>query len=192
MSAATIAENGYACKPQMVCNVKYAFAMVERRKAVNLPRDIRGTLARNLEVLMGVKEAWSSQPKIAHLSGMAQSSVGRILRAEVYATLENLEGLARAFRCQPWQLLLPTIRVDSKGVIEDHRDPIAAQTLERFDAALQHLASLQHEMLGMNLPSGHPERSAINMPTTERESKQEGQHEKEDRPAKNARKRSGA
>lgn len=125
----------------------YGTGMVQRRKPVNLPNDSRGVLARNVEALMNSREDRNSQPKVAERAGMAQSTVGRILRAEVWATLENIDGLAKAFRVQPWQLLTPNLDPQSMPQLltsvtpqERFRDDV----LDVFRQVLEGVAERQH------------------------------------------------
>lgn len=81
--------------------------MAKRRKNVDLPNNVRGVLARNLEVIMAKVPALGSQPKIAGKGKLAPSSVGRAFRAEVAVNIDSLEGLAEAANLEPWQMLVP-------------------------------------------------------------------------------------
>ena len=58
---------------------------------------LRIALAQNIAALMEKTPALDTQVKLAKRSGIAQSSVGRILRGEVAATLDNIEAIAKAF-----------------------------------------------------------------------------------------------
>jgi transcriptional regulator with XRE-family HTH domain len=58
---------------------------------------LRLALAKNIASLMQKTPALDTQVKLAKRSGIAQSSVGRILRGEVAATLDNIESIATAF-----------------------------------------------------------------------------------------------
>lgn len=69
----------------------------------------RENLARNLRVLMDMTPDLSSQPKIAKRSGVSQSTVGRLIRGDVRCKLDSLDGVARAFGLQAWQLLVPEL-----------------------------------------------------------------------------------
>lgn len=89
--------------------------MAKRRKVVDLPENLRGTLARNLETILTKVPALNSQPKIAAKGKLGQSSVGRVFRAEVAVNIDNVEGLAKAANLQPWQLLVPDL--------DPHRPP---------------------------------------------------------------------
>ncbi|KWA11609.1 helix-turn-helix domain-containing protein [Burkholderia territorii] len=67
--------------------------------------DIRQTLAKRLQDLMAATPHLDTQVKVAGRAKIAQSTVGRILRAEVYAQLAQVESLAEAFRVSPASLL---------------------------------------------------------------------------------------
>ncbi|CAN0626442.1 XRE family transcriptional regulator [Burkholderia multivorans] len=67
--------------------------------------DIRQVLANRLQSLMAVTPHLDTQMKVATRAQIAQSTVGRILRAEVYAQLAQVESLAEAFRVSPAFLL---------------------------------------------------------------------------------------
>jgi transcriptional regulator with XRE-family HTH domain len=58
---------------------------------------LRLTLADNIAALMEKTPALDTQVKLARRSGIAQSSVGRILRGDVSATIDNIEAIATAF-----------------------------------------------------------------------------------------------
>lgn len=83
--------------------------MAKRRKKVDLPDNLRGVLATNLETILTKVVALNSQPKIAAKGKIGQSSVGRVFRAEVAVNLDNVEALAKAANVAPWQLLVPDL-----------------------------------------------------------------------------------
>lgn len=66
---------------------------------------LRAALARQLATLMRDRVDLDTQQKVARRAGLAQSTVGRILRAEVSATLDNVEALAIAFGVTPGVLM---------------------------------------------------------------------------------------
>jgi transcriptional regulator with XRE-family HTH domain len=73
-----------------------------------VPHDINKTVAQNLRRL---REAAGgpSQAEIASKAGCDQTSVGRVMRAEMSPTADMLAGLAKAFGVAPWQLLVPDL-----------------------------------------------------------------------------------
>lgn len=68
---------------------------------------LRLVLAEKLRYLMETTPL-TSQRKVGDASGVAQSTVGRILAGDVSATLDNVEAIANAFRVSPVNLLSPT------------------------------------------------------------------------------------
>src|ERR1700744_2414691 len=68
-------------------------------------QDTKAILARNLRHLMNVTPALDTQVKVAARASIAQSTVGRLLRGEVYAQLSQVEALAEAFRVEVAALL---------------------------------------------------------------------------------------
>lgn len=68
--------------------------------------NLRTVLARRLRELMDETPALDTQMKIAARSGIAQSTVGRILRGDVAVTLDNVEALAVSFGRDPADLLI--------------------------------------------------------------------------------------
>ncbi|WP_197422918.1 helix-turn-helix domain-containing protein [Burkholderia sp. ABCPW 14] len=67
--------------------------------------DIRQVLAQRLQSLMALDPSLDTQVKVAARAKIAQSTVGRILRAEVYAQLAQVQSLAEAFRVSTASLL---------------------------------------------------------------------------------------
>lgn len=82
--------------------------MARGRKKVELPGNLRGVLAKNVQTVMEKVPALGSQPKLA-TKGIGQTTVGRIARAETAVNLDNLEELAAKIKVQPWQLLVPNL-----------------------------------------------------------------------------------
>lgn len=77
------------------------------------PRDI---LAANLNDLIAATEKYRSPKALVTASGVSNGTIGRIRNADVATTLDQLEGLARAFEREAWELLLPP----------EHRDALRA------------------------------------------------------------------
>lgn len=65
-------------------------------------------LADNVARAMEADPDIETQTKLAGRSGGAfgQQHVGRILKGELSVGLDVLEGLAKAIRCEPWELLV--------------------------------------------------------------------------------------
>lgn len=68
---------------------------------------LRRILASRMRELMH-STPLNSQVKVGALSGVAQSTIGRLLRGDVAATLDNVESIARAFEVSPVTLLADT------------------------------------------------------------------------------------
>lgn len=62
-------------------------------------------LAANLRRLMDSSDMLDTQVKVAARAGIAQSTVGRLLRGEVHAQLDQVEAIANAFRVTVGELL---------------------------------------------------------------------------------------
>lgn len=63
---------------------------------------------------MAANESINSQPKLAAKAGIGKSTVFYVLQGENDATIGTVAALARAFGCQPWELL-----VDPDNPLED-------------------------------------------------------------------------
>ena len=70
-----------------------------------MPRSLRKVLASVLQGRMDASIDLSTQATLSERAKVAQSHVSRILRGESAATVDMLEALAAALRCQPWELL---------------------------------------------------------------------------------------
>src|SRR5258708_6716274 len=67
---------------------------------------IRKQLSDNLKIWMRDRPDLDTQMKIAHASGVGQTTIGRIINCTVSATVDSLESIAAAFGRQPGELLL--------------------------------------------------------------------------------------
>ena len=88
------------CKPHMYTGLVQNAWMVEKQA--------RQTLARNVADRMHRDPNLDTQEKLAARAKVAQPHISRILRGRSAATIDVLAGLARAFGCQPWELLVDT------------------------------------------------------------------------------------
>lgn len=68
---------------------------------------IEQVLANNLKFLMAANPDVSTQPKLEARSGVGQSTIGRILRADGEAKIGTVKELARVFKLKPGDLLDP-------------------------------------------------------------------------------------
>lgn len=68
---------------------------------------IEEILSRNLDALMSAHEELNSQQKLSRKTGVGQTSVGRMRRADGSATIDNVHSVARAFGLTAYELLDP-------------------------------------------------------------------------------------
>ncbi|CAB4145114.1 HTH_XRE domain containing protein [uncultured Caudovirales phage] len=87
---------GNLCQPQ---SVKYL--------SNNLNMELKQILAVNLHALMRRQKL--TQMGLKAKSGIAQATIGRVLRKETAADLDTLQALAKATGVSPWQLLIPNL-----------------------------------------------------------------------------------
>jgi len=95
--------NGLSCQPQ---SVRFSVQNWGVDKQPPKPRDM---LAQNLTALMAGKIDKESQSALKRRSGVAQSTIGRILKGQVNYRIETVAALAKAFNLEPWQLLVPNL-----------------------------------------------------------------------------------
>jgi len=72
-------------------------------------------LAINLRALMNKNE--HTEGYVHRKTGIAQSTVGRILKCESSATLESIDSLAKLYGLLPWQLLVTDLDVSNLSVL---------------------------------------------------------------------------
>jgi len=66
----------------------------------------RKVLAQNLNALLNSRIGPSNQSELKRKSGVAQSTIGRVIRGEVSATVDTLGQIAKCYGLEPWQLLV--------------------------------------------------------------------------------------
>lgn len=78
---------------------------------------IEQVLANNLKFLMASSPDVSTQPKLEERSGVGQTTIGRVLRAETEAKIGTVKELARVFKLSPGDLLDPRLidRISGKN-----------------------------------------------------------------------------
>jgi SOS-response transcriptional repressor LexA len=81
-------------------------------------RNLDKLIALNIKHLMDAAPNLRSQPKLAAKSGVGQTTIGRILRAEVSPTTESLAGIADAFNISVQQLMNPELTVAEGDIRE--------------------------------------------------------------------------
>jgi transcriptional regulator with XRE-family HTH domain len=70
--------------------------------------ELRQILARNLRQAMQNDPNIDTQEKLAARSGLSQSHISRLLLCEAASTTDALAALAKAAKCQPFELLTDT------------------------------------------------------------------------------------
>lgn len=67
-----------------------------------------------------------SQKLLFKSTGVTTSTIGRIRRAEVAATLDNIEALAKAFKVTPSDMLDPSLpaSLDARGPLEARAEAV--------------------------------------------------------------------
>lgn len=84
---------------------KAALPEVVRPKKTSVSPAIRKHVAANLKRWMAADPNLDTQVKIAAASGVAQTTVSRILKGDTPATADILDAIAKAFRRDPGDLL---------------------------------------------------------------------------------------
>ena len=78
-------------------------------------------LAKNLRKFMDKNK--HSEQYVHKKTGIAQSTVGRILRVESSATLDSLESIASLYGLQAWQLLVADIDPSNPPLLRNMSEP---------------------------------------------------------------------
>lgn len=97
-------------------------------------------LAANLAALRDADAVLTSQGKIGDRAGINQRTVGRIINMEHEPTVGQLTKLARAFRLQPWQLLVPGLQPTNP--------PMLASESEALRELLSNIGSTKEALEG--------------------------------------------
>jgi|GEM_PF-5715651 len=82
------------------------------RKVHKIPRlykviPLRITIAENVRTLMAYTPALETQEKLSKKTGIGQATLSRTLNAATWPNAKLIEKVAKAFRVEPWQLLVP-------------------------------------------------------------------------------------
>lgn len=91
---------------------------------------------------MTLKTGPTSQLALAKKSGIAQATIGRILRGETSATIETLSDLAKAYGLQGWQLMVAGMDPNNPPVLQAVSKE-ERQLYERLKAAVEEVAKLK-------------------------------------------------
>lgn len=90
----------------------------------------RAVLRQNLRALMALSQDLKSQSALHKKTGVAQSTIGRILSEHgENAGIETIERLAKAFELQGWQLLVAGMDPRNPPVLQ----PLSPQERQLYD-----------------------------------------------------------
>jgi hypothetical protein len=95
------------------------------------PRDV---LAENLKKLMAGKPELKTFPLITAAGGGSNGTLDRIRRKTTATSIDNLEPLARAFKLEPWQLLVDSLAVEDGAIAGLPGWPLTMVDQTRYEA----------------------------------------------------------
>lgn len=90
---------------------------------------MREVVAQNLDALMQLhyRDEGDKHMALSKAAGVSKSTVQRIVKRDVGASIDNLEAIAAVFQLSAYQMLVPSLDVESPEVI-----PGAAEEEERL------------------------------------------------------------
>lgn len=93
--------------------------MPARRKTHKIPGFMRSILADNVKRVMEhhYRDSPNKPMALAKDSGLAFSTVQRILAARVGASLDNIEAIAAPLQLSTYQLLVPNLNVTNPAIV---------------------------------------------------------------------------
>lgn len=92
--------NGFPSQPHTVCAPQHNRTVDEKNFIT------RAIVAQNIRALMVDKHGPSTQAQLKKKSGVAQATIGRLLREEASPTADTLAAIAGAYELEAWQLLV--------------------------------------------------------------------------------------
>lgn len=101
----------------------------------------RQILATSLKALLRSGLGPANQSELKRKSGVAQSTIGRILQCETAATIETLEQIAGVYGLQAWQLLVPDMEPSNPPVLAV-ASPKERELYQRLKDAVVGIAAL--------------------------------------------------
>lgn len=119
---------GLACQANSVYSLRYVLRM-----------DARDNLSRNLLALMA-KNGFS-QGDMHRKCGIAQSTIGRIIRKTTAADVDTISAIAGVFHLMAWQLLAPPFEPSNPPVLNQVSEK-ERQLYERLKTIFQEGNSL--------------------------------------------------
>lgn len=93
--------------------------MKGKKKTPKVPGFMRHILATNVGKLMEThyRESRNRPKALAKDAGVTLSTIQRMLKAEVGASLDNIEAVADAFDISVYQLLIPELDIDNPQLV---------------------------------------------------------------------------
>lgn len=104
------------------------------RKTLNIGQVLSANLCR----LMDDAEPPITQTAVSKVSGIPQRTISRIKRGEVSATLNNVEGLAKALGLLSWQLLVPDL--------DPHNPPLLRSATKEEKELYDRILTAAHDL----------------------------------------------
>lgn len=91
------------------------------KKVHKIPRPFKAIslnliFAENVRMLMMITPPLGTQQKLGRKAHIGQATLSRLLSGQTWPTLNLVESIAKAFKVQPWQLLVP--RLDPTAFME--------------------------------------------------------------------------
>lgn len=94
----------------------------------------RTVLAQNLKALMGREDL--SQAGLGKKSGIAQSTIGRILAEKHAPDIDTLDAIAKTFHLNAWQMMVPNLDPSNPPLLQN-ASPQERELYERLKAAAE-------------------------------------------------------
>lgn len=146
----SLAVKGSSVKPQKAYAVAYLSRMAKGtktkgpRRADKVPiSPTRGVLAANLRQLMASNPDLKSSPKLEARSHVALSTINRVRNKKTAANVDTIYALARAFKLDSWQMLVPGLKVDEPPRLAPSREE--RERYEKFREAAREFVEAASE-----------------------------------------------
>lgn len=132
MFDARLTVNGLLSQPQTVCHQEHNLRMDASQYTP--PR----VLALNVKALLDSGIGPTTQNDLALKAGVAQATIGRVLEGETAAKIDTVDGIARAYGLEGWQLLVAGMDPKNPPVLQ----PVSPQERALWASLKQNMAQL--------------------------------------------------
>lgn len=106
---------------------------------MNTRPDVQTIIAKNIRTLLDAKfNEIDTQTKLASKSGVVQTTISRILSCGISTSVESMDGIATAFKLEPWQLLVNNL--------DPHNLPVLGTLSEKQIALYRQLIQTAKEL----------------------------------------------